>query len=47
MIAGLAISFLLPVIDLHPLRKGPVAEEIGRELEAELAQAERRDEPEL
>ncbi len=47
VLAALVVVLLLPVINLHPHRKQPLAEEIGRELEAELALAEPRDEPEL
>ncbi len=47
VLAALAVVLLLPVINLHPHRKRPLAEDIGRELEAELALAEPKDEPEL
>lgn len=47
VVAALAATFFLPVIDLHRARKRPVVEEVGVELEAEMAQAEPRDEPEL
>ncbi len=47
VLAALAVVLLLPVINLHPHRKQPLAEEVGRGLEAELALAEPKDEPEL
>ncbi|MCL4474209.1 MAG: MFS transporter [Actinobacteria bacterium] len=47
MLAALIITLFLPVIDLHRGEKRPPAEEIGVELEAELGQAEPRDEPAL
>ena len=47
MIIALLVSLLLPVIDLRHVDHGTMPEEIGRELEAELAMAEPRDEPEL
>jgi hypothetical protein len=47
IVAALFTTFFLPVIDLHRGRKRPVVQEIGVELEAEMGQAEPRDEPEL
>ena len=45
--AALAATFFLPVIDLHRARKRPPGQELGVELEAEMGQAEPRDEPVL
>jgi len=45
--AALVATFFLPVIDLHRVHRRPAVEEIGIELEAEMALAEPRDEPEL
>lgn len=47
LMVALVVAFFLPVIDLRKVERGPLPEEIGRELEAELAMAEPRDEPEL
>lgn len=47
LMLALAVAFFLPVIDLRQVERGPVSEEVGRELEAELVMAEPRDEPEL
>ena len=47
IVAALITTFFLPVIDLHRARKRPAVEEVGVELEAEMALAEPRDEPEL
>ena len=47
MLAALAIVLLLPVINLHPMKKRPLPEEIGVEVEAELMFSEPEDEPEL
>ncbi|MHB8922186.1 MAG: MFS transporter, partial [Thermoleophilia bacterium] len=47
IVAALVTTFFLPVIDLHRARKRPVIQELGVELEAELGQAEPRDEPQL
>ncbi len=47
VLAATALTLLLPVINLHPLKKRPLPEEVGVELEAELALAEPEDEPEL
>jgi len=47
MLAALVTTLFLPVIDLHRGRRRPAAEEIGVELEAEMALAEPRDEPQL
>lgn len=47
MVAALVVATLLPVIDLRRIGHGAAIEEAGRELEAELAMAEPRDEPEL
>lgn len=44
---ALAVALFLPVIDLRQVEHGPVPEEVGRELEAELVMAEAKDEPEL
>lgn len=45
--AALVVAFLLPVIDLRAISRGPAIEEMGRELEVELGQADPRDEPEI
>ncbi|MBK5226038.1 MAG: MFS transporter [Thermoleophilia bacterium] len=47
IIAAFLTTFFLPVIDLHRARKRPPVQELGVELEAEMALAEPRDEPEL
>lgn len=47
VVAALVATFFLPVIDLHRARKRPPLQEAGVELEAEMAYAEPRDEPEL
>lgn len=47
LVVALAVVFFLPAIDLRKVQRGPIPEEIGRELEAELAMAEPKDEPEL
>jgi EmrB/QacA subfamily drug resistance transporter len=47
MVAALLTTLFLPVIDLHRGRRRPPAEEIGVELEAEMALAEPKDEPQL
>jgi EmrB/QacA subfamily drug resistance transporter len=44
---ALLVALLLPVIDLRKISRGPAVEEMGRELEVELGQAEPKDEPEL
>ncbi len=45
MIAAFAATLILPVIALRRTHRVTVVEEIGKELEAEFAQAEPRDEP--
>ncbi|MCL6107137.1 MAG: MFS transporter [Actinobacteria bacterium] len=47
VLAATVSTLFLPVINLHPLKKRPLPEEVGVELEAELALAEPEDEPEL
>ncbi|MFA5801320.1 MAG: MDR family MFS transporter [Thermoleophilia bacterium] len=47
IIAAFITTFFLPVIDLHRARKRPPVQELGVELEAEMGQAEPRDEPQL
>ena len=47
IIAAFLTTLFLPVIDLHRARKRPPVQELGVELEAEMALAEPRDEPEL
>ncbi len=47
VLAATVSALFLPVINLHPLKKRPLPEEVGVELEAELALAEPEDEPEL
>lgn len=45
--AALVVAAFLPVIDLRKVQRGPIPEEVGRELEAEMVMAEPRDEPEI
>ncbi|MFA5809241.1 MAG: MDR family MFS transporter, partial [Thermoleophilia bacterium] len=47
IVAAFIATFFLPVIDLHRARKRPPIQKLGVELEAEMGQAEPRDEPEL
>ncbi len=47
IVVALLTTFFLPVIDLHRARKRPPIQELGVELETEMALAEPRDEPQL